>query len=59
MDTLRHLWAAATAFVSVLAGTMDLSAVLTALGVLVALLTIVERVYTIRLKHRQLDDDER
>ena len=57
LDGLRWTWAAAVSFASITSswhGWLTGENVITALGILVALLTVVERLYTIRIKRRQL-----
>lgn len=57
MDMFRHIWAWLAAFVAMFNGALDFNNILALLGIFVALLTIVERVYAIRLKRRQLGDE--
>ena len=61
LDMLRWYWASLVSVASVLAGSLGWLTgenVITALGILVALLTIIERIYAIRIKRRRDKLDE-
>lgn len=57
-DHLKQAWAWCLSVLAMAAGALDLNDVLAGLGIVVAVLTIVERVYTIRLKRRALAGKE-